>query len=211
MSELRIKNHPIRIGRFFKDLVSSPRSSQTPFVYQRSPHERYTFEGGEILLNSLNVESLIDSGVDISLWVGLASAIEEFRKEVWAKCGNQYGEFNARAQAVLDKILGKMTRVYEEVTGGLRLQILGGKVWINNIDARAVLVLFLARPDEKRRRYLASVALKLGLILEGRTGNSLNGHGESVRKLYQEIQEALSETAHSLDRPFLTASSHPGA
>src|SRR3989338_5347121 len=109
----RIRNNPVRIGRLFKEKTAGGEARQ-PMVYQRSPGERYTFDGGAIKLNGIPVGSLINDGsIDISLWAGLASAIDEYRKEVWDKDGKHFTEFNAQAQGLLDLIGGKMLHVYE--------------------------------------------------------------------------------------------------
>lgn len=194
----RIRHNSIRIGQIFKEKTGSGEASHNPRVYQRSPGERYTFDG-EIRLNGMPVAALLaGDDTNIALWAGLASAIDEYRKEVWEHDSKQYSEFNGQAQGLLDLIGGKMLKVYESVTGGIRWHLSGGHLWINNINPRAVLVLFLSHPTDDRRRFLRSYLYKLDLILSGKVGNAKSYAAlDQARQLREEIADALGAHAAS--------------
>ena len=206
----RIRNNPIRIDRLFRG-GSEGVASISPRVYQRSPGERYTFENGQIRLNGIPLSNLIageagEDRPDISLLAGLASAIDEYRKEVWKKEGKHYAAFNGAAQGLLDLIGGRMLHVYEEVTGGVRLQMANGRLWINRIDPRAVLTLFLANPTEERQKYLKGFLYKLDLILAGKIGNPRSrGIFSAAQQLREDILQALDLHAAPVRRPLLAA------
>ena len=206
----RIRSNPIRIDRLFRG-GSEGVASISPRVYQRSPGERYTFENGQIRLNGIPLSNLIageagEDRPDISLLAGLASAIDEYRKEVWKKEGKHYAAFNGAAQGLLDLIGGRMLHVYEEVTGGVRLQMANGRLWINRIDPRAVLTLFLANPTEERQKYLKSFLYKLDLILAGKIGNPRSrGIFSAAQQLREDILQALDLHAAPIHRPLLAA------
>ena len=206
----RIRSNPIRIDRLFRG-GSEGVASISPRVYQRSPGERYTFENGQIRLNGIPLSNLIagetgEDRPDISLLAGLASAIDEYRKEVWKKEGKHYADFNGVAQGLLDLIGGRMLHVYEEVTGGVRLQMANGRLWINRIDPRAVLTLFLANPTEERQKYLKGFLYKLDLILAGKIGNPRSrGIFSAAHQLREDILQALDLHAAPVRRPLLAA------
>ncbi len=197
-----------RLGRLFKGDTKSVAEPVTPYVYRRSPMEEYTFDGGSILLNQVPVQNLLEGNeTEIQLWSGLAGALEEFRRKVYEQ-NAETSEFKGQVQALLDIIMGKMMHAYEEITGGVRVSNQGGRFWVNNIDPRAVLTLFLSNPTEKRRCYLEGVLHKLALILEGKAGRK-NSHGilAQARALYQDIHDALQRTSHS--HPFLLSAGGP--
>lgn len=197
----KIRSSSARIGQIFKEQPNGTTSSTSPHIYKRSAFEEYRFDGSQILLNEMPLQRLLEGDkVEIQLWAGLASALEEFRRKVYAD-NAETPDFNAQVQVLLDVIMGKMTHAYEEVTGGVRVARTEGRFWVNNIDPRAVLTLFLSNPTEKRRQYLEGVLAKLVLILEGKVGRS-HAHGimAQVRALHQDIQDALynSQSSHPL-------------
>lgn len=175
--------------------------------YKRSSQEEYTFENGRIHLNGVDVASLVDGNpVDVGLMAGLATAIDEYRRTVWSQYGTDKRDFNGQTQSVLEKLLNKLTHAYEEMTGGLRVQLHGGRLWINDIDPKVVLALFLSNPTEDRRGYLSSIQTKLALILEGKVGKShSNGVMEEARRVYHQIHTALENTSSAHTHPLLAA------
>jgi len=205
-SKINFRSSRIR-GLFKGDLSST--ISANPHVYRRSAFEEYQFNGSEILLNGVPVQQLLKGDeIEVQLWAGLAAALEEFRRKVREE-NAETSDFNGQVEALLNIIMGKMTRAYDEVTGGVRVQTADGRFWVNNIDPRAVLTLYLSNPTEKRRCYLEGVLKKLGLILEGKVGRS-QAHGilAQARALYRDIYEALCHAAPS--RPLLLTASSSG-
>ena len=208
----RVRYNSIRLKKLFKDRTGSSESHSDVhrLGYKRSPQEEYTFENGRILLNGTDVLHLIDgSGLEIALWAGLASAIDEYRKQVWLHYGVEWPDFNGQTQAILDKLLNKLAHAYEETTGGIRVQLHGDRLWINDIDPKVVLALFLSNPTEERRRYLESIQTKLALILEGKVGTShSNGILEETRKLFRQVRQVLENTPSSYSPPLLAVVGH---
>lgn len=194
----KIRFNSGRIGRLFKGESKSVSETTPPYIYRRSAMEEYTFDGGAVLLNQVPVRDLLEGHeTEIQLWAGLAQALEEFRRKVYEQHA-ETSEFLGQVQSLLDTIMGKMTHAYEEITGGVRVSNMDGRFWVNNIDPRAVLTLFLSHPSDKRRCYLEGVLHKLALILEGKAGRK-NSHGilAQVRALYQDIHDALQRTSDS--------------
>ncbi len=209
MSEIRrIDQGRIRFRGIFKDRTET-RSPQDEarLLFKRSPNEDYTFENGRVLINGMDVLSLIEGlEVDIELLVNLSGAIDEYRREVWESYGTKHKGFNGQTQAILERALNKLGATYEGMTGGVRVHLIGGRLWINDIDPRVVLALFLSNPTEERRRYLQSIHTKLALILEGKLGN---GHSHAVvdeaKGLFVQIAKAF-ENSQASSYPLLLAS-----
>lgn len=203
MTEIRRSRFDsIRLRKTFREQTGA-EGSQTGdprrLRFKRTDYEDYTFEEGKILLNGYDVEDLVNkSGVEIRLWDSLISAVDAYRKHVWLQYGTDCRDFNGKAQAFLEKLLNKLTHAYDTMSGGLRVQILAGKLWINDIDPKVVLSLFLSNPSDERRRYLESIKTKLALILSGKVGKSCS-HGvlEEASRIYQQIHQALENTPAS--------------
>ena len=209
MSEMRrVDQGRIRFRGIFKDKTESRTpQEEARLFFKRSPNEDYTFENGRILINGMDVLSLIEGEeTDIELLVNLTGAIDEYRREVWERYGTKYKGFNGQTQAILEKALNKLGASYEGMTGGVRVQMIGGRLWINDIDPRVVLALFLSNPTEERGRYLKSIQTKLALILEGKIGN---GHShaivEEAKGLFVQITKSIENAQAGGPTPLLTA------
>lgn len=190
---------------------SSPSDSEVYHLpFRRSPKEEYRFENGKILLNGTDVSGMINgTETDISFLVGLSAGIEEYRNTVWIRYGTDKRDFNGQAQGLLEKLLGKLGHFYEETTGGLKVQLQGGRLWINDIDPKVVLALFLSNPNDDRRRYLESIQAKVGLILQGKAGKShSDGVVQEAKRIFHQIETALQNQA-SPSHPPLLAGIHP--
>jgi len=200
--------NPIRLRKLFGERTESSPSGAEVYrlPFRRAPNEDYSFENGKILLNGADVAGMIDSPEpDIAFLVGLSAGIEEYRNTVWIRYGTDKRDFNGQAQGLLEKLLGKLNHVYEETMGGIKVQLQGGKLWINDIDPKVVLALFLSNPTEDRRRYLESIQAKVGLILQGKAGKPhSNGVVQEAQRIFHQIDTALQNQApHS--RPLLPA------
>lgn len=198
----------IRRRKIFKEKTGSESAKSGDaqrLHFKRTDYEDYTFEEGKILLNGYDVEELINKGgVEIRLWDSLISAVDDYRKHVWLQYGTDSRDFNGKAQALLEKLLNKLTHSYDTMSGGLRVQFQGGRLWINDIDPKVVLSLFLSNPTEERRRYLESIKTKLALILAGKVGKSCS-HGvlEEASRIYQQIHQSLENSPSASRVPLL--------
>ncbi|MBI4224494.1 MAG: hypothetical protein HY609_06125, partial [Deltaproteobacteria bacterium] len=146
------------------------------------------------------------------LLVGLTGAIDEYRRFVWTNHGTQLRDFNALTQGILEKSMNKLGFAYEEMTGGIRVAYNKGRLWINDIDPKVVLALFLSNPTLERRQYLKSIQTKLALILEGRAGNG-HSHGilEEAKRLFVQISKAFENTPAANPPPLLAAAYDMGS
>lgn len=197
----RIRHSKIRLRELFSNRTDKTGTHQTPqgdfkLTFRRSPQEEYTYEEGRIFINGMDVISLLEEErADVELLVGLAGAIDAYRRHVWSSYGTQIRDFNALTQGILEKTMGKLGTAYETMTGGIRVSYNKGRLWINDIDPKVVLNLFLSNPTLERRQYLKSIQTKLGLILEGRVGMA-HSHGvlEEAKRLFVQIRQAFENT-----------------
>lgn len=202
----KIRRQTIRLKRLFKEKAGS----YTPeglgrLLFRRSPKEEYSFEQGRLLLNGIDLLSLIDdSEIDCELLINLVGAVDEYRRHVWSEYGTRQKDFNALTQGFLEKGMNKLGQTYEAVSGGIRIHFNQGRLWINDIDPKVVLALFLSNPTEERRKYLQSVQTKLALILEGRVGKS-HSHGvlEEAKRIFVQIGKAMENTPSASCTPLL--------
>jgi len=212
MSEIRrIRRQSIRLKKLFKDKADgfSPEG-HVRLPFKRSLHEEYTFEDSRVLINGMDILSMIEGEkVDVELLDKLVCGVDAYRRYVWSKFGTDKKDFNAQTQGILEKGMNKLGLAYSEMSGGIRARLNGGRLWINDIDPKVVLVLFLSNPTNERRRYLKSIQMKLALILEGRAGN---GHSrgilDSAKQLFTQIHKAMENTPSANPPPLLAAASN---
>lgn len=207
MSDIpRIRRERVRLKEILKDRAgsSSPEDiGQYRLLFRRSPDEELTFDEGRIKLNEKDVMEWVEEAadgkrIDVALCSGLLGVVDEYRRHVWSKYGTDNRDFNAQAQGLLEGLMTRLGSAYDQMSGGIRVQLFGGKLWINDIDPKVVLVLFLSNPTQERRRYLESIQTKLALILEGKAGKS-SSHGvmEEAKRIYHQIFEALENESAS--------------
>ena len=204
----RIQRNSIRLRDLFKDKTghSGAEHAKSKMLFRRSPGEQYTFEEGHILLNGNDILAAIEGpNADVESLVILAAALDEYRRTAWVDYGTEHRHFNGQLQGLLEKIMGKLNNAYEEMSGGLKVQLQAGQLWINDIDPDVVLSMFLSHPTEERKRYLKSLQSKLALILEGKVVKS-HSHAllQEVERVFTRITKALQNAASS-DSPILLA------
>lgn len=204
----KIRRQTIRLKGLFKERADGySREGLDRLLFRRSPKEEYTFEQGRLLLNGIDLLSLIDgSEIDNELLINLVGAVDEYRRHVWNEYGTRQKDFNALTQGFLEKGMNQLGQSYEAMSGGIRIHFNNGRLWINDIDPKVVLALFLSNPNEERRKYLQSVQTKLALILEGRVGKS-HSHGvlEEAKRIFVQIARAMENTPSPHCTPLLAA------
>ena len=157
--------------------------------------EKWTFESEHIYFNDYDVNELINGNSnDIRCLCGLSSAIDQYRQFVWKKGGKSAGKFNGIVNALLEKILGRLSSIYDGLFRGLRFEYTSGDFWINGVNIRTVLRLYMIKPTEKARRYLLGLKNKLGLILSPRNGSArYDGIKPAAEELFNEISLILDQ------------------
>lgn len=197
----------VRLGDVLRRHFGSNEPVPRQLSYQPNDQEHYTFEGGRLLLNGTDLGHLVgEEEVQIELLACLAGAIDEYRRKVWDRYGTGFRDFNAATQGLLSLISGKLGQSYEALSAGLKIRYQNGRLWINDIDPKVVLSLFLSNPTRERRGYLQGLSSKLALILEGKAGSSFSdGVLQAVRRLFVQISKSLHETKMDDGVPLLAA------
>lgn len=197
----------VRLGDVLRRHFGANESVPRRLSYQPNDQEHYTFEEGRLLLNGTDLGHLVEQeDVQIELLACLAGAIDEYRRKVWDRYGTEFRSFNAATQGLLSLISGKLGQTYEALSAGLKIRYQNGRLWINDIDPKVVLSLFLSNPTRERRGYLRGLSSKLALILEGKAGSALSdGVLQAVRRLFVQISKSLHETKMDDGVPLLAA------
>lgn len=163
-------------------------------TFKRNVDEEWTFRGGHVYVNDMDVEDLIDyDSRDVRLWCGVSEGVEDYKGDVVGRDGAKKSQFLARANCIQDKVLFNMKRLYDEKTDGFYLTLGDGEFLFNNFNVRAFLAMYHMRPTEKARRFLFGLKSKLALILVNRNGTpQYERVHRVVQRLYQEVVDALS-------------------
>src|SRR3989338_1166315 len=109
-----IRLNSIRLRKIRKEGGRAQPQTSGRLEYRPSSYEEYSFESGRVMLNGMDVLSLIDGpGIDVELMACLAGAVDEYRRIVWDRYGTTFRNFNAQTQGILEKLLNKMNQAYE--------------------------------------------------------------------------------------------------
>ncbi len=154
---------------------------------------RWSFSGGKILLDGLDVNELVSgSEIEVSSWLGIAGGLDNYRKKILASARpqDQFTRFEAVIEALLGKIFGRVKRVYDQKTTGIRWSLEEGQLILNGINVRSLLALYRVRKNEKARKFLEGLRDKLALLLQNPAGEKIRG---VVQDLHAELSEELRE------------------
>lgn len=159
------------------------------------PDEEWSYdEGRGICFNDESVGEMVRSdGRNIRMLHGLSQGLHLYQRYVWSKNGTDGEQFNGAIDALQSVIQGKLSTIYDDLTGGVQFDCQGSDLWINGVNPRCVLNCFLANPTEKSRAYLIGFRDKLGLILSShRSSKTGDGPYQKARDLLEDIEIALA-------------------
>lgn len=164
-------------------------------TFRRDADEEWKYKDGRIFVNDVDVEEIIDyEQRDVRLWCGISEALMEYRDDVRNRNGKNRNRsrFFARVDAVQDKVLYNMKRLYDEKTDGFFLSLGDGELLFNNFNVRAFLAMYHLKPTTKARKFLLGLKSNLALILVNRNGTPQyeRVHGV-IQRLYEEVISAL--------------------
>lgn len=179
--------------------VSQTNQADLPIDHQltfdRETNERWTYKDGRIYLNDEDIEDILNEArEDVHFQSCVSSAISEYKDLVFEKGNGSYAKFSARADAIQEKILYNMKRIYDEKTGGVRLVWGDGAYLLNNLNVRAILALYHVYPTEKARKFLDGLKSTLALILVNKNGSPhFERINSVVKSLCSEIDNAIAK------------------
>jgi hypothetical protein len=191
-------DRPSRVRGKGRDVERASGSSDLPLDHQLTfspaPDERWTYEEGRgLMLNGESVKEMVrDSGGDVRTLCGLSQGLSEYQQFVWGRGGKDRANFNGQVHALQDVIMGRLGSLYDGLTGGVHFEWRGDEFWVNNVNIRSVIKLYMSRPTETSRRYLEGLKQKLSLILSKQHSSTKYDavQGEAGR-LFNEISMVL--------------------
>jgi len=175
-------------------------------TFNPSPDERWTYRDGAILLNDMDVKEIVrESGNEVGVLCGVSHALNDYQHFVWSKGGKGNAPFNGLVNSVQHTIQGRLINLFDGLTGGIHFEWLGEDFWINNVNVRSVIKLYMLRPTEAARAYLEGLRDKVGLILSRRNASTrYDAVYDEAQQLYDEIDIVL-QTVSPAGVPRLSA------
>lgn len=169
-----------------------PLDHQLSFTPEKD--EKWTFEEGRgVMLNDEQVkEILAENGNDVRTLCGLTQGLYEYQQYVWSKGGKEREKFNGSVASLQDSILGRLGHLYDGLTAGVHFECEGADFWVNNVNIRSVLKLYMLKPTESARRYIEGLRDKLALILSRQqTSTKYDAVYEQAVQLFHEVSMVL--------------------
>ena len=175
------------------------------FTFDRDGHN-WTFEEGHVLVEGQDVNEVINETQDLSIWLGVIGGLTDYKKFVVSRShsNSQITEFCTVLDALLEKLMGKTKKFYDDKLFGLSWKLDHGELVINGININSFLALYEQRKTDKAKSFLLGIRDKLQMILSNKASNSdYERIRETVEKLSERIQEILGEKSPSHPRLLL--------
>lgn len=158
--------------------------------------QTWTFDGGQIFVNSHNVNELIahDRTGAMSL-MGIAEGLVEYRKKVLSadREVRDYSRFHAIIEALVTKCMEKLQQTYNQQIFGLKWKLEKGDFLINGIKIRAFMELYRLRPTRRAQKFLKGLRQKLSSFQSGQQGH----------KNYEKLKDLIDDTVSEIDQILL--------
>lgn len=181
------------------------------FTFRRGD-QTWTYAGGKILLDGYDIHPLIsEEEPTISTLVGLASGLGDYKNRVSGLRWRPYGagKLVGLIDAFLEKILGRVKRVYDAKMYGLAWTLKNNELIINGINIQSFLALYRVRRTRKAKKFLQGLKKKVDMLIANHAGSWSN---EKVRHkilaIQKEIDEELADDAPTSSPDRLL---HPGS
>ena len=207
-------NYINKIGNISRKRTGSSkkteRASDLPIDHQLTfnpnPDERWTYKDRSILLNEMDVKELVrESSNEVGVLCGVSHGLNDYQQFVWNRGGKSNADFNGLVNSVQHTIQGRLLNLFDGLTGGLHIEWLGEDFWINNVNVRSVVKLYMIRPTEAARTYLEGLREKVGLILSrSHASTRYDAVHEEAQELFEEIDIVL-KTVSPAGPPRLSA------
>lgn len=162
-------------------------------TFRRDVSEEWRYKDGRICVNNIDIEDVLQyESRDVRLWCSVSEALMEYKNDIVRRGGMDRSRFMSRVDAVQDRVLYNMKRLYDEKTDGFYLSLGDGELLFNNFNVRAFLAMYHIRPTSKARQFLFGLKSKLALILVNRNGTPQYERVHRViQQLYEEVIDAL--------------------
>ncbi len=164
-------------------------------TFSPEPDEKWTFEEGRgILLNGEDVKGILsENGNNVRALCGVSQGLYDYQQFVWGKNGGKdRAAFNGTVASLQDSIQGRLGSIYDGLTAGVHFECLGEDFWVNNVNIRSVLKLYVMKPTEAARCYIEGLRDKLSLILSRQQSSTrYDAVHEKAVQLFNEISMVL--------------------
>lgn len=168
-------------------------------TFNPNPDQNWAYREGTILLNDMDVKEVVhECSNSVSTLSGVSHSLYDYQQFVWNKGGKGYASFNGVISSVQHTIQGRLLNLFDGLTGGIHFEWLGEDFWINNVNIRSVVKLYMLRPTEAARTYLEGLRDKVNLILSRRHDSTrYDAVYEEAQELYDEIDMVLNTVSPS--------------
>jgi len=163
-------------------------------TFEPNKDERWTFEDERsVCINGIDVRGLVhENQNEVGVLCGVSHGLYEYQQHVWSKGGKGFAAFNGKVSSLQHSVLGRISNIYDSITGGVHFDLEGDDLWLNNVNVRSVLKLYALRPTEAARSYLEGLKQKVALILSRRrTSSRYDAVADEATRLYEEISFVL--------------------
>ncbi len=180
-----------KLGRARRKKTLTDVALDPVFSYERDGH-RWTFEEGHILIDGHDVNPVIsEEETTVSTLIGLASGLDDYKKVVGnSRQAPRAGRLLALADALVEKVLGKVKKVYDDKIFGVSWKFKDGALIVNGVNIHSFLALYRVRKTEKARRFLVGLRSKIDTLIANPAGSLRN---EKARRLLLELQREIDE------------------
>ena len=181
------------------------------FTFDRDGHQ-WTFKEGHVFVEEQDVNEVLNQSNDIGLWLGVIGGLTDYKKFVLerTRSPSQVNGFCTIIDALLEKLMGKTKKFYDDKLFGLSWKLDRGELVINGININSFLALYERRKTEKAKSFLLGIRDKLQMILANRAGSpDYERIRNTVESLSEKIQEVLGEKSPASPRLLLRSGSPP--
>lgn len=161
--------------------------------------ELWQFQEGELKLKGHALAELMKfENIEIGGWLGLASGLYEYRKQVTRILRLQHKEeqevsvlslFEKTVENFLHQILKQIKKAYDQKMLGMEWSLeTGRQLILNGINVRSFLAMYRVRKTDRAKKYLRGLRVRLEALLSSRTDSS---DSENMRELLEELHHEM--------------------
>lgn len=216
---MRIRDHD-RIRR--SRIRPSERVREHPTVTRADPSftfhrggQTWTYEDGRILLDGCEIAPMVsEEEPTVSTLIGLASGLGDYKVMVGGMRAKPVtaGKLVGLIDAFLEKILGKVKKVYDDKVYGLSWTLKNNELVINGVNIQSFLALYRVRKTNKARQFLKGLKGKIDMLVANAAGSWRNEKARrKILAIQREIDEELAHPAPNSASDHLFPFRNPGS
>jgi chromosome segregation ATPase len=174
---------------------------------------RWTFSSGRVCVDGMDVNKLVnDNPENVGFFMGIAEGLNDYRKKILKsrREQDQFAKFEATIDALLNKLLGKLKKFYDQKMSGMSWTMQNGQLILNGINIRSFLALYRIRKTDKARKFLKGLRSRLEALLENRRESpDYERIRDAITDLHREINaELMADEAADTAQRLLPRAAH---